>query len=55
MYTPLVYSGDKAYIESVDGFFEFGRTRILDFTDKLSNPSYADEKSQKLLEEILKK
>jgi len=55
MYIPLVYSEDKVYIESVDGFFEFGRTRILDFTDKLSNPSYADEKSQKLLEEILKK
>lgn len=54
MYTPLVYSGDKAYIESVDGFFEFGRTKILDFTDKLSNPSYADETSQKLLEEALK-
>lgn len=54
MYTPLTYSGDKAYIESVDGFMEFGRTQILDFSDKLSTPSFADEDSQKLLEELLK-
>lgn len=54
MYTPLIYSGDKAYIESVDGFMEFGRTQILDFSDKLSTPSFADEDSQKLLEELLK-
>ena len=47
MYTPLTYSGDKAYIESVDGFMEFGRTQILDFSDKLSTPSFADEDSQK--------
>ena len=45
---------DKAYIESVDGFMEFGRTQILDFSDKLSTPSFADEDSQKLLEELLK-
>lgn len=55
MYTPIVYSGDKAYIESVDGFLEFGRTEILDFTDKLSNPSYADETSQQLFEQLLGK
>lgn len=54
MYTPLTYSGDKAYIESVDGFMEFGRTQILDFSDKLSTPSFADKDSQKLLEELLK-
>ena len=54
MYTPLTYAGDKAYIESVDGFMEFGRTQILDFSDKLSTPSFADEDSQKLLEELLK-
>lgn len=55
MYTPIVYSGDKAYIESVDGFLEFGRTEILDFTDKLSNPSYADETSQQLFEQLFGK
>ena len=41
-------------IESVDGFMEFVRTQILDFSDKLSTPSFADEDSQKLLEELLK-
>ena len=41
-------------IESVDGFMELGRTQILDFSDKLSTPSFADEDSQKLLEELLK-
>ena len=28
--------------------------QILDFSDKLSTPSFADEDSQKLLEELLK-
>lgn len=33
---------------------EFGRTQILDFSDKLFTPSLADEDSQKLFEELLK-
>lgn len=54
MYTPLTYSGDKAYIEEVNGFLDFGRTRILDFSDKLSTPSFASEENQELLEELLR-
>ena len=36
------------------GLWSLAEHKILDFSDKLSTPSFADEDSQKLLEELLK-
>ena len=53
IYTPLVFSGDKAYIATCDTITGNNPQIIYDFTDKLSNPTVADEKIKQILEQTL--
>ena len=53
MYTPLVFSGDKAYIATCDTITGNNPQIIYDFTDKLSNPTIADKKIKQIFEKTL--
>lgn len=53
LYTPVVFSGDKAVVGTRVGLFETQFEPIADFSDYLNQPSYASEDYQKILEKML--
>lgn len=52
-YTPLIYSGDRAYVATCNQFTGDNTNIILDFTDKLSTPTIVDDEIQQLLEQAI--
>jgi hypothetical protein len=51
--TPIVYSGDTAYVATCNIGTGNNVKEIYDFTDKLATPTNADTKSQKIFETML--
>lgn len=52
-YTPLIYSGDRAYVATCNQFTGNNINIVLDFTDKLSTPTIVDDETRKLLEQAI--
>lgn len=53
IYTPIVYSGDTGQIATCKKITGNSPEEILDFTDKLDNPSLVDETCKQLFEKAL--
>lgn len=53
LYTPLVFSGDKAYIAKCNKITGFNPEVLLDITNKLSTPTLADETAKQIFEKAL--
>lgn len=53
MYQPVVYSGNTARISTCNYFTGLEKDSVLECTDLLDNPSYAQEECHKILEKAL--
>lgn len=52
-YTPLIYSGDRAYVATCQQFTGNNVDIVLDISDKLSTPTVVDDEVMELLEQAI--
>ena len=53
MYTPIVYSGDNAYVATCQRNTGFNAEPILDYSEYLTASFPADEECRKILEQAM--